>query len=77
MGCIVFSDDGVGSRYVSLVLFYEGLDLFSPLVESPFWPLVILPAVANWSFQPPRVMANGGVKSYRRFNLQMIWLMCF
>ena len=78
---VVFSDGGVflieGSRYVGLVLFEEGLDLFSPSVESSFWPLVLPLAVADLSFRPPLVMANGGVGSYGRFNLQKIWLMCF
>ena len=78
---VVFSDGGVflveGSRYVGLVLFEEGLDLFSPSVESSFWPLVLPPAVADLSFWPPLVMANGGVGSYGRFNLQKIWQMCF
>jgi len=65
MGYAVFSDGDVflveGSRYVGLVLFEEGLDLFSPSVESSFWPLVLPPAVADLSFRPPLVMANGGV----------------
>ena len=78
---VVFSDGGVflveGSRYVGLVLFEEGLDLFSPSVQSSFWPLVLPLAVANLSFRSPLVMVNGGVGSYNRFNLQKICLMCF
>ena len=39
-GCVVFFGDVAffieGSRYVGLILFEEGLDLFSPLVESSF-----------------------------------------
>ena len=66
-----------GLRYVGLVLFEEGLDLFSPSVESSFWPLVSPLAVADLFFRVPLVMANGGVGSYGRFNLQKIWLMCF
>ena len=81
MRCIVVFDGGVflieGSRYVGLVLFEEGLDLFSPSVESSFWLLVLPPAVADLSFRPPLVIANGGVGSYGRFNLQKIWPMCF
>jgi len=53
------------------------LDLFSPLVESSFWPLVLPLAVADLSFRSPLVMANGSVGSYGRLNLQKIWLMCF
>ena len=56
-----------GSRYVGLILFEEGLDLFSPLVESSFRSLVLLLAVADLLFRPPLVMANGGVGSYVRF----------
>ena len=78
---VVFSDGGVflieGSRYVGLVLFEGRLDLFSPSVESSFWPLVLPLAVADLSFWQPLMMANGGVGSYGRFNLQKIWLMCF
>ena len=81
MGYVIFSDGDVflveGSRYVGLVLFEEELDLFSPSVESSFWPLVLPPAVADLSFRPPLVIANGGVGSYGRFNLQKIWPMCF
>ena len=66
-----------GLRYVGLVLFEKGLDLFSFPVESSFWPLVLPPAVADLFFRPPLVMANNGVRSYGRFNLQKIWLMCF
>ncbi|PUZ51762.1 hypothetical protein GQ55_6G215500 [Panicum hallii var. hallii] len=55
----------------------EGLDLFPPLVESSFRPLVIPLAVAYLSFRPPLVIANGGVGSYGRFNFQKIWPMCF
>ena len=81
MGYVIFSDGDVflieGSRYVGLVLFEEELDLFSPSVESSFWPLVLPPAVADLSFRPPLVIANGGVRSYGRFNLQNIWPMCF
>ena len=51
-------------QYVGLVLFEEGLNLFSPSVESSFWPLVLPLAVADLSFRPPLVMANGGVGSY-------------
>jgi len=73
---VVFSDGGVflieGSRYVGLVLFKEGLNLFSPLVELSFRPLVILPAVADLAFRPPLVIASGGVRSYDRFNLLKI-----
>ena len=39
-----------GLRYVGLVLFEKGVDLFSPLVESCFQLLVILPAVADLPF---------------------------
>ena len=64
MGYAIFSDGDVflveGSRYVGPVLF-EGLDLFFSSVESSFWPLVLPPAVADLSFRPPLVMANGGV----------------
>ena len=81
MGYVIFSDGDVflveGSRYVGLVLFEEELDLFSPSVESSFWPLVLPLAVADLSFRPPLVIANGGVGSYGRFNLQKIWPMCF
>jgi hypothetical protein len=66
-----------GSRYVGLVHFEGGFDLFFPLVESSFWPLVILLAVADLSFQLPMVIANGGVGIYDRFNLRKIKLMCF
>ena len=66
-----------GLRYVGLVLFEKGLDLFSPLVVSSFWPLVLPPAVADLSFRPPLVMANDGVGFYGRFNLQKILPMCF
>jgi len=61
-----------GLRYVGLVLFEEGLDLFSPSVESSFWPLVLTPAVADLSFRPLLVIANSGVGFYARFNLQNI-----
>ena len=75
-GYVVFSDGGVflleGLRYVGLVLFEKGVDLFFPLVESSFWPLVLPPAVADLFFWPPLVMANGGVGSYGWFNLQKI-----
>ena len=81
MGYIVFTDGDMflieGPRYVSLVLFEKGLDLFSPLVVSSFWPLVLPPAVADLFFWLPLVMANGGVRSYGWFNLQKIWPMCF
>ena len=81
MGYAIFSDGDVflveGSRYVGLVLFEEGLDLFSPSVQSSFWPLVLPLAVANLSFRSPLVMANGSAGSYGRLNLQKIWLMCF
>ena len=81
MGYAVFSDGDVflveGSRYVGLVLFEEKLDLFSLLVESSFRPRVILLVVADLSFRPPLAMANGGIGSYGRFNLQKIWQMCF
>ena len=81
MGYVIFSDGDIflaeGSRYVDLVLFEKGLDLFSPSMESSFWPLVLPPAVADLSFRPPLVIANGGVGSYGRFNLQKIWPMCF
>ncbi|PAN35675.1 hypothetical protein PAHAL_6G225900 [Panicum hallii] len=66
-----------GIEVVSLVHFEEGLDLFPPLVESSYRPLVILLAVAYLSFRPPLVIANGGVGSYGRFNFQKIWLMCW
>lgn len=72
-GCVVFSGAVVffieGSRYVGLVLFEEGLDLFSPLVESSFQPLVILLVVAELSFRPPLVMTNDCVGYHGRFNL--------
>ena len=75
-GCVVFFGDVAsfieGSRYVGLILFEEGLDLFSPLVESSFRSLVLLLAAADLHFRPPLVMANGGVGSYVRFNLQKI-----
>ena len=81
MGYVVFSDGGVflieGSRYAGLVLFKEGLDLFSSLVELSFRPLVILLVVADLSFRPPLAMANGGIGTYDRFNLHKIWPMCF
>ena len=70
--CYVFTE---GLRYVGLILFEEGLDLFSPLVESPFRSLVLL--LADLLFRPPLVMANGGVGSYVRFNVQKIWSVCF
>ena len=80
-GCVVFFGDVAsfieGSRYVGLILFEEGLDLFSPLVESSFRSLVLLLAAADLFFRPPLVMANGGVGSYVRFNLQKIQSMCF
>ena len=63
-----------GLRYVGLVLFEEGLDLFSPLMESSFRALVLLLAASDLLlasdllFQPPLVMANGGGRSYVRFN---------
>ena len=66
-----------GSRYVGQILFEEELDLFSPLVESSFRPLVLLLAAADLLFRPPLVMANGGVGSYVRFNVQKIQSMCF
>jgi len=47
------------SRYVGLVLFKEGLDLFS--LESSLRPPVILLSVADLSFRPPLVMPNGGI----------------
>ena len=54
MGCIIVFDGSVflikRSRYVALVFFKEGVDLFSPLVESCFRLLVILPAVADLPF---------------------------
>ena len=70
---VVFSDGGVflveGSRYVGLVLFEGRLDLFSPSVESSFGPLVLPSALADLSFRPPLVMANGGVRfsTFRRY----------
>ena len=77
MGGVVFFDGGLfiieGSRYIGLVLFDEGLDLFSPSVASSFWLL----AVADLSFRPPLVMANSGGGSYGRFNLQKIWRCVF
>ena len=80
-GCVVFFGDVAsfieGSRYVGLILFEEGLDLFSPLVESSFQSLVLLLAAADLLFRPPLVMANGDVGSYVQFNLQKIWSMCF
>ena len=80
-GCVVFFGDiaffNEGSRYVGLILFEEGLDLFSPLVESSFRSLVLLLAVADLLIRPALVMANGGVGSYVRFNLQKIRSMCF
>ena len=46
MGYVVFSDGDVflieGLRYAGLVLFEEGLYLFSSLMELSFRPLVIL-----------------------------------
>ena len=53
-----------GSRYVGLILFKEGLDLFSSLVELSFRSLVLLLAAADLLFRPPFVIANGGVGSY-------------
>ena len=80
-GCVVFFGDAVffieGSRYVGLILFEEGLDLFSPLVESSFWSLVLLLAASNLLFRPPLEMANSSVGSYVRFNVQKIWSVCF
>ena len=80
-GCVVFFEDVAlfieGSRYVGLILFKEGLDMFPPLVESSFRSLVLLLAVADLLFRPPLVMANGGIRSYIWFNLQKIWSMCF
>ena len=80
-GCVVFFGDVTsfieGSRYVGLILFEEGLDLFSPLVESSFQSLVLLLAAADLLFRPPLVMANGGVGSYVQFNVQKIQSMCF
>ena len=80
-GCVVFFGDVTffieGSRYVGQILFEEELDLFSPLVESSFRSLVLLLAVADLLIRPALVMANGGVGSYVRFNLQKIWSMCF
>ena len=80
-GCVVFFGDVAffieRSRYVGLILFEEGLNLFSLLVESSFRLLVLLLAAADLLFRPPLVMANGGVGSYVRFNLQKIWSMCF
>ena len=80
-GCVVFFGDVTsfieGSRYVGQILFEEELDLFSPLVESSFRSLVLLLAVADLLIRPALVMANGGVGSYVRFNLQKILLMCF
>ena len=66
-----------GSRYAGLILFEEGLDMFSLLVESSFWLLVLTLAAVDLLFQPLLVMANGGVGSDVRFNLQKIWSMCF
>lgn len=59
-----------GSRYVDLIHFEEGFDLFSPVVESSFRSLVLLLAAAL-------LRANGDFKFYVRFDLQNIWLMCF
>ena len=75
-GCVIFFGDIVffieGSRYIGLILFEEGLDLFSPLVESYFRSLVLLLAASDLLFRPPLVMANDGGGSYVRFNLQKI-----
>lgn len=63
-GCVALSNGGVFCfdklGYIDLVLFDEGLDIFSSLVESSFRPLVILRAVADLSFRPTLVMANSG-----------------
>ena len=61
-----------GSRYVGLILFEEGLDIFSPLVELSFRLLVLLLAAADLLFRPPLVMANGSIGFYVWFNLQKI-----
>ena len=69
----VFFDGGVflaeGLMYVGLVLFEKGLDLFSSSVESSFGPLVLPSVLADLSFRPPLVMANGGVRfsTFRRY----------
>jgi len=81
-GCVVFFGDAMffveGSRYVGLILFQEGLDLFFPMVELSFRILVLLLAAADLLFwPPPLVMANGDGGSYVWFNLQKIWSMCF
>lgn len=49
-----------GSRYVGLILFEKGLDLFFPPVESSFRSLVLLLAAVDLLFRSPLVMANGG-----------------
>ena len=51
--------------------------MFSLLVESSFWLLVLTLAAVDLLFRPLLVMANGGVGSDVRFNLQKIWSMCF
>ena len=81
MGYIVFTNGDMflieGPRYVSLVLFEEGLDFFFLSVESSLRPPMILLAVADLSFWPLPMMTNGGVGSYGQFNIQKIWSMCF
>ena len=71
-GCVVFFGDvaffNEGSRYVGLILFEEGLDLFFPLVKLSFRALVLLLAAGDLLFRPPLVMANGDLRSYVRFN---------
>ena len=57
---------------LGLILFEEGLDMFSPLMELSFRSLVLLLAAADLLFRPPLVMANGSVGSYVWFNLQKI-----
>ena len=63
--------------FFSSQFFDEGLDMFFPLVESFFWPLVIPLAATDFLFRPPLVMANCGVGCYGLFNHQKIQLMCF
>jgi hypothetical protein len=61
-----------GSRYIHLIFFKDEVDLFSPVVEPYFRPLVLLLAAVTLFFRSLLVMANGGIGSYVRFNLQKI-----